>query len=117
MRPTFPLLIDEGDGAVFSRACNRFGSGTRSRRSGELPNATRRVMSMIRKLFSALELPPAPPTNTEADRERLARGVVAERSHGNVLLQRGQYYTKEDIDAEYESVRRYDLKPTAKDQR
>lgn len=74
-------------------------------------------MSLIRKLISAFELPPAPPTNTEADRERLARGVVAERSHGNVPLQIGKYYTKEDIDAEYETVRRYDFKPSAKDRR
>ena len=33
------------------------------------------------------------------------RAVVAERSHGNVRLQAGMFYTKDDVDAEYELVR------------
>lgn len=102
---------------MFARTRNRFGSGVLARPPGEPPNAKLRIMSMLKKLISAFELPPPPPSNTEADRERLARGVVAERSHGNVLLQQGKYYTKEDIEAEYENVRRYDFSPSAKERR
>lgn len=76
----------------------------------KVPETKLSVMSLLEKLRRAFELPPAPSTSTDADRERLARGVVAERSHGNILLQQGKYYTEEDLEAECEQARRYDFR-------
>ena len=98
---------------MFARTRNRFGSGASSCPPGEPPNAKLRIMSMIKRIFSAFELPPAPPSTTEADRSRLARSTVAERSHGNIYLQMGDYYTKSDLDKEVAEVKDFDFRPTA----
>lgn len=73
------------------------------------------VMSMLRKFIEVFELPPAPPASTDREHSRIARDVVADRSHGNIPLQQGRYYTKEDVEAEYERVRGIDF-TTAKDE-
>lgn len=91
-------------------ACNRFGPILPMHPLREAPETKLSVMSLLETLRRVFELPPAPPASTETDRERLARSVVAERSHGNILLQQGKYYTKEDLEAECEQVRRYDFR-------
>jgi hypothetical protein len=72
-------------------------------------------MSMFKKLISAFETPPAPPADLACDRDELARSVVRDRSHGNVLLQDGKYYTQQDVDQENERARGFDFTPGPKD--
>ncbi len=37
------------------------------------------------------------------------RGIVGSRSHGNVYLQEGLFYTKDDVDEQFEEIRDYDF--------
>ena len=92
-----------------ARTRNRFVRGAFLRPLGDAPNAKLKVMNMLKKLLSTFELPPAPPSSIEEDRSRLVRSTVAERSHGNVHLQLGEYYTREDLDKEVTEVKGFDF--------
>lgn len=48
---------------------------------------------------------PRLPSDSEAKVRGALKSVVAQRSHGNVRLQKGKYYTKEDTSAEYEQLK------------
>ena len=37
------------------------------------------------------------------------RGIVSARSHGNVYLQEGLFYTKEDVDEQFNNIRDFDF--------
>ena len=100
---------------MFLRLRNRLELGALSRPASEAPKAKLSVMSMFRRLISSFDLPPSPPASTEADQDRLARATVAERSHGNIPLQLGDYYTKEDLDKETNVVLSLDFSPSPKD--
>lgn len=45
------------------------------------------------------------PTPTPEARKGAEREIVRARSHGNVRLQFGQYYTKKDVDAKFNRLR------------
>jgi len=63
-------------------------------------------MKKILELFSkALRLPAKAPANGEAILQEIDRQVISTHSHGNILLQMGLYYTKADINKEYEYIR------------
>lgn len=55
---------------------------------------------MLDFLLSAFKRPVQTPSKEEA-----VRKIVRARSHGNVRLQMGQYYTKKDVDAKYERLK------------
>ena len=49
---------------------------------------------------------PVQPRTPDADFDPLTiRGIVSARSHGNVRLQNGLFYTKKDVDEKYERLR------------
>lgn len=45
------------------------------------------------------------PNSAPAPKQDAERAVVRARSHGNVRLQMGQYYTKKDVDAKFNRLR------------
>ncbi len=60
---------------------------------------------MFRYLTKALSKPRklASP-NLPIDRDK-AHGIVGARSHGNVRLQTGKFYTQKDVDDKYAQIR------------
>ena len=50
-----------------------------------------------------------PPNNSEAWQRRADRVVVSDHSSGNILLQQGQFSTREDIDRERDEALAYEL--------
>jgi len=45
------------------------------------------------------------PNRTVAyDRDRADREIIKSRAHGNIRLQQGQFYTKKDVDAKFQSL-------------
>lgn len=65
------------------------------------------------KLLEMLKLVLSKPAMPEEPHKDLLpetiRGIVSARSHGNVRLQEGFFYTKEDVDEQYRRVRQYDF--------
>ena len=61
-------------------------------------------MMLLEKLKSALNRQ----VNAEAKRSGRdsVRKIVMSRSHGNLRLQWGQYYTKKDVDARFARIRK-----------
>lgn len=59
------------------------------------------LISIIRDAFSAPKLP----KNVEQRRKAAVKSVVAQRSHGNIRLQKGKMYTTTDIDEQYERIK------------
>lgn len=59
------------------------------------------LMQKIRNAFA----PPHKPVNVESRREQAMRLIVAQRSHGNIRLQKGKYYTDKDLDEQYEYIK------------
>ena len=60
------------------------------------------MLKFISLAFGRTRMPKAPQLSIDPD---IARAIVAAHSHGNVRLQSGRYYTKADVDAEFEKVR------------
>lgn len=53
---------------------------------------------------------PAMPCTPHADYDPEAiRDIVSERSHGNVRLQSGRFYTKKDVDEKFARIRKIDF--------
>jgi hypothetical protein len=61
------------------------------------------MFKFISRAFGWTRKPRHPNVSIEPEVED---AIVASRSHGNVRVQAGMFDTKEDIDAEYECVRR-----------
>lgn len=99
---------------MFLRPRNRFELGALARPSSDKPKAKLSVMSMIDRILSGFGVPPAPPTETEVQHSRFARSTVAERSHGNIYLQLGDYYTRSDLDKQVAEVKGFDFTPDVK---
>ena len=60
---------------------------------------------MFKFITRALSKPVAPcAPNAPYDPDTI-RGIVGARSHGNVRLQKGLFYTKKDVDEQYARVR------------
>ena len=64
-------------------------------------------MSFMRHVRLALHSPSAPSQTQEAReaREGAVRQVVSRVARGNIRLQGGEYDTRADIEAEYESIK------------
>jgi hypothetical protein len=58
------------------------------------------MRNMFDRLLMAFKAPSLP-----AARKDAARDVVSARSHGNVRLQWGQYYTKKEVDERFNRLR------------
>jgi hypothetical protein len=63
-------------------------------------------MSLLRDIFKFLGTDSVP--KQAENRLKVAlKGIVAARSHGNVRLQKGRYFTKHDKKRAYEQLRNY----------
>ena len=63
-------------------------------------------MMMLEKIKLAFGQPSAPEAIHSASQAEAVRKIVMSRSHGNVRLQRGQYYTKKDVDERRAEIRK-----------
>ena len=68
-------------------------------------NTMRSIMRYIVRSIQLAFYNPKVPTRTEEDRRLADRRIVRRLSNGNILLQRGEYVTREDLDKEYERVK------------
>jgi hypothetical protein len=59
------------------------------------------IYSLLKLVFV---VPTVPKGTGNVSRERM-HNIVAARSHGNIRLQAGEYYTKLDVDEKYEHYR------------
>lgn len=66
-------------------------------------NPGRRIVNLVKR-FMLLFWSPALPQHLEDRKRTSTRAIVAASSHGNIRLQRGQYYTQKDVDAKYERI-------------
>lgn len=64
-------------------------------------------MDLMRRLRLALHSPASPSQSKEAEEARrgAAKQVVSRVVRGNIRLQRGEYATKADIEAQYERIK------------
>lgn len=64
-------------------------------------------MDLMRRLRLALHSPVSPSQSKEAEEARkgTAKQVVRRVARGNIRLQRGEYDTKADIEAQYERIK------------
>ncbi len=60
---------------------------------------------MLQFITRALSKPAKPSAPHDASDPQTIRGIVSARSHGNVRLQNGLFYTKKDVDDQYERLR------------
>lgn len=60
------------------------------------------MLKIVSLAFGRTPRPRNPDLSIDPD---TMRAIVSAHSHGNVRLQDGRYYTKADVDAEYEAVR------------
>jgi len=78
----------------------------------ETKNGFRRGMTMT-KLIELIKLVLSKPALLEESHQDILpeaiRGIVSARSHGNVRLQEGLFYTKDDVDEQFERVRKFDF--------
>ena len=58
-------------------------------------------------LSDIFKLPSRPPVRVEEAMREIERAVVAEHSHGNILLQMGLYKTRSDQDADCDEALAY----------
>lgn len=65
-----------------------------------------RLIELIKLAFEQPTMPDEPHKDILPD---TIRGIVSARSHGNVRLQEGLFYTKDDVDEQYQRVRKYDF--------
>ena len=65
------------------------------------------TMSFMSHLRLALHMPSSPSQTKEAGeaREGAVRRVVRRVARGNIRLQRGEYDTKADVEAQYERIK------------
>lgn len=68
-------------------------------------------MNLLRHIRLAFQSPAGPSQALEARvaREGAVRQVVSRVARGNIRLQRGEYDTEADIEAQYEQIRALDL--------
>ena len=59
---------------------------------------TREEYLAVRKLLDTIKLPPVPPKHGEEEERDLRRRAVRRVSSGSVLIQQGQYLTRQDIE-------------------
>lgn len=59
---------------------------------------------LLARVISAFSVPRLPKA-TEVRRRDALNQVVAQRSHGNIRLQKGKFYTTEDVDKQYERLK------------
>lgn len=59
---------------------------------------------LFARIIEAFKAPEAP-ADIEKRRRALVSRVVAARSHGNIRLQMGKFYTKEDVNERYEQIK------------
>ena len=52
-------------------------------------------------------LPAKPPIDGDVGLREVDREVIEQHSHGNILLQCGSYYVKEDVENEKEELRQF----------
>lgn len=72
---------------------------------GREPRSTRLCTNhMMKRILDFLRVPPAPPESTAHHVAAIDREIVRLRSHGNIRLQEGKYYTQEDVDRQYERI-------------
>ncbi|MBF0219189.1 MAG: hypothetical protein HQL49_06640 [Gammaproteobacteria bacterium] len=65
-------------------------------------------MNWIGRVKNAFELPPEPCLpDLSTDESRLSDDIVVRYSRGNVLLQLGQYVTKDELDSRIEKLKGY----------
>ena len=64
---------------------------------------------MLFFITRALSKPPKPSNPDAAYDPATIRGIVSSRSHGNVRLQNRRFYTKKDVDEQFERIRRVDF--------
>lgn len=64
------------------------------------------MVNFISRAFSGPRKPRNPDDKIEADS---LRSIVSARSHGNVRLQNGRYYTAKDVDAKFREVQKLDF--------
>ena len=64
---------------------------------------------MFRFITLALSKPQKPRDPHASYNPEAIRGIVSSRSHGNVRLQSGKFYTKNDVDEQYERVRKFNF--------
>ena len=64
-------------------------------------------MSFLKRLLGAFAPPPPIPEAPEKAKREIDRRAVQERANGNIRIQDGRYSTREDIEEEYEQVRRH----------
>ena len=65
-----------------------------------------KLLDLIKLAFSKSTLPEELRQDILPDS---MQGVVGARSHGNVYLQEGLFYTKADVDEQYESIRHFEF--------
>lgn len=63
------------------------------------------MKQIIELIYGLFRLPAKAPANGDAILQEIDRQVISAHSHGNILLQMGLYYTKEDVNKEYEYIR------------
>lgn len=66
----------------------------------------RYTVRFVSTFKAAFEVPKVPQQEPEKTCDLIDRVVVGARSHGNMRLQHGLYYTRRDLDAEYDRVRK-----------
>jgi hypothetical protein len=61
-------------------------------------------MNIFRYLKFVFSAPRVPSSHPQEAKERM-RALVASRSHGNIRIQMGSFYTKEDVDSKFEQFK------------
>jgi hypothetical protein len=61
---------------------------------------------MLDRLILAFSNPATPSKAKVGQAATSTRDIVRARSHGNIYLQRGEFYTKKDVDAKFERIRK-----------
>jgi hypothetical protein len=68
---------------------------------------------VMEKLLQLLKLSFLKPTVPDELHQNISpetiRGIVSARSHGNVYLQEGLFYTKEDVDEQFKNIKDFDF--------
>lgn len=69
----------------------------------------RRLVRFVDSIKVAFQMQPAPKLEGNEVRDQIDRVVVGARSHGNMRLQHGLFYTQRNLDAQYDRVRKLDF--------
>ena len=67
------------------------------------------ISTMLKRLSLAFAGTRQRRATTNDAREGNVREIVRAHSHGNIRLQWGQYYTKKDVDAKFDRLRKIDF--------